>query len=120
MRTTQESFGNSGTGNSEQYEAPSTAASADESPVRVEAADERRRAEARTRLEKKRGWQAAMVAYVVVNAFLVGIWAMTGRGYFWPAWPLGGWGLGMALSFWDVYVRRPITEADIEAELERR
>jgi hypothetical protein len=81
---------------------------------------ERRRAEAVKSLEKKRGWQAGMVAYVVVNAFLVGIWAMTGRGYFWPAWPIGGWGLGMALSFWDVFVRRPITEEDIEAELRRR
>jgi hypothetical protein len=60
------------------------------------------------------------VAYVVVNAFLVGIWAVTGRGYFWPAWPIGAWGLGMALSFWDLYLRRPITEKDIQAELQRR
>lgn len=78
------------------------------------------RSEAVKRLEKKRGWQAAMVAYVVVNAFFVGIWALTGRGYFWPAWVIGGWGLGMVLSFWDIYVRRPITEEDIEAELRRR
>lgn len=84
-------------------------------------AAERRRDEARKILEeKKRGWQSAMVAYVVVNAFLVGIWAMTGGGYFWPAWPLGGWGLAMVLSFWDIYVRKPITEEDIDAELRRR
>lgn len=83
-------------------------------------AAERRRDEARKTLEKKRGWQSAMVAYVVVNAFLVGIWAMTGRGYFWPVWPLGGWGLGMVLSFWDIYVRKPITEEDIDTELRRR
>jgi hypothetical protein len=82
--------------------------------------DDKCRADAVRTLEKKRGWQAGMVAYVVVNAFLVGIWFMTGRGYFWPAWVLGGWGLGMALSFWDLYLRRPITEEDIEAELHRR
>lgn len=82
-------------------------------------AEERRRAEARQRLEKKRGWQSGFVAYVVVNAFLVGIWFLTGRGYFWPAWVLGGWGLGMVLSYWDIFVRRGITEADIEKELGR-
>lgn len=80
---------------------------------------DQRRTEAVKRLEKKRGWQAGMVAYVVVNAFLIGIWFMTGRGYFWPAWPLGAWGLGMVLSFWDLYVRRPITEDDIQAEVRR-
>lgn len=90
-----------------------------EAPVRPGPVPDHR-AEAVARLEKKRGWQAGMVAYVLVNAFLVGIWAVTGRGYFWPAWPLGGWGLGMALSYWDLYMRRPITEQDIEAELRRR
>jgi 2TM domain len=84
-----------------------------------EAVVDPRRAAAIKQLEKKRGWQAGMVAYVVVNAFLVVIWLTTGRGYFWPAWPLGAWGLGMVLSFWDIYVRRPITEEDIEAELRR-
>lgn len=78
-----------------------------------------RRAEAIQRLQKKRGWMSGFVAYVVVNAFLVGIWATTGRGYFWPGWVLGGWGVGMVLSFWDIYVRRPISESDIAEELRR-
>jgi hypothetical protein len=52
--------------------------------------------------------------------FLVWIWASTGRGYFWPGWVLGGWGMGMVLSFWEIFVRRPISEADIEAEMRRR
>ncbi len=82
-------------------------------------ADDRRRREAVRRLEKKRGWTSGMVAYVVVNAFLIGIWAVTGRGYFWPGWVLGGWGMGMVLSFWDIFVRRPISESDIDAELRR-
>jgi hypothetical protein len=81
-------------------------------------ADER--AQARRRIDKKRGWTSGLVAYVVVNAFLVGIWAMTGRGYFWPGWVIGGWGLGVVLSFWDIYVRRPVSEADVDRELGRR
>ena len=73
---------------------------------------------ARERLEKRRGLQGAFVAYLVVNTFLVWIWWFTGGGYFWPAWILGGWGIGMLMGLWD-YWRGPITEADVEDELRR-
>jgi hypothetical protein len=37
--------------------------------------------------------------YVLVNAFLVVIWAVTDfGGYFWPIWPILGWGLAVALQ----------------------
>lgn len=32
------------------------------------------------------------IAYVGVNALLVGIWAATGQGDFWPAGSIAGWG----------------------------
>jgi hypothetical protein len=48
------------------------------------------------------------------------IWAVTGAGYFWPIWVIGPWGVGLALHAWDTFVRKPITEADIDAELTRR
>jgi hypothetical protein len=31
--------------------------------------------------------------YVSVSLMLVGIWALTGMGYFWPVWPILGWGI---------------------------
>jgi nitroreductase len=34
-------------------------------------------------------------AYIAVNAMLVAIWALTGGGYFWPIWPILGWGAGV-------------------------
>ena len=35
-------------------------------------------------------------AYVLVNLLLVAIWAMTMfGGYFWPMWPMLGWGVGL-------------------------
>ena len=34
--------------------------------------------------------------YVLVNLLLVGIWAASGGGYFWPIWPILGWGIGLA------------------------
>jgi hypothetical protein len=68
---------------------------------------------------KRRNLANGLVAYVVINAFLVGIWATTGQGYFWPGWVLGWWGMGMVLAVWD-YLRPPITEADVDRELRRR
>jgi hypothetical protein len=81
--------------------------------------DENGRVEARKRLEKRRDFATHAVAYVVVNLMLIGVWAVTGAGYFWPAWVLLGWGAGLVLNAWDVYFRRPITEADIDRELTR-
>ena len=34
-------------------------------------------------------------AYIAVNLMLVAIWALTGAGYFWPIWPILGWGIGL-------------------------
>lgn len=57
--------------------------------------DLRRRAE--KRLEDRSDLGAHVLAYVLVNGFLVVIWAMTGgpSGFFWPAFPMLGWGIGL-------------------------
>ena len=31
--------------------------------------------------------------YLAVSALLIAIWALTGAGYFWPIWPIAGWGI---------------------------
>jgi Domain of unknown function (DUF1707)/2TM domain len=36
-----------------------------------------------------------IAAFLAVNLVLIVIWAATGGGYFWPIWPLLGWGLGL-------------------------
>jgi hypothetical protein len=77
------------------------------------------RQEAIRRLKKKRDFRAHLVSYVLVNALLVVIWAVTSSGFFWPIFPLVGWGIGLAFNAWDAYGRRPITEADIRREQER-
>lgn len=71
------------------------------------------------RVKARRDLSAHAVTYLVVNTFLIGVWFMSGGGYFWPAWVMGGWGIGLALNAWDVLFRRPITEADIEREMRR-
>jgi fatty acid desaturase len=74
---------------------------------------------ARKRVETKRKFHSDLVAYVVVNIFLVGVWAVTGAGYFWPGWVMAGWGVLLCLDGWNAYVRHPVTEADVERELQQ-
>ena len=51
---------------------------------------------ARPRREPRRIWDSEHVrAYVAVSVMLVAIWALTGAGYFWPIWPILGWGIGV-------------------------
>lgn len=80
--------------------------------------DLRRRAE--KRLKDRRDLGAHVLAYVLVNGFLVVIWAMTGgpSGFFWPAFPMLGWGIGLAFHVWDVVSPEP-SEDKIRAEMER-
>ena len=74
---------------------------------------------ARKRVQERRDFGSHLVSYVVINAFFIGVWAFTGGGYFWPAWVLAGWGIGLVLHAWNIFFRRPITEADIDEELDR-
>jgi uncharacterized ion transporter superfamily protein YfcC len=81
--------------------------------------EDERRKHARKQLEKRRDFKSHLVVYIVVNLFLIGIWAISSRGYFWPAWVILGWGVGLVLNAWDVYFRRPISDDDIDRELGR-
>jgi hypothetical protein len=74
---------------------------------------------ARKRVERKRKLRADVVAYIVINLGLIGIWALAGFGYFWPGWVLAGWGVALALDAWNALYQRPITNEDVEREMRR-
>ena len=77
----------------------------------------RRRAE--KRLRAKRDLGAHVLAYVMVNTLLVTVWFMTSpTSFFWPIFPLLGWGIGLAFSVWEVYSPQP-SEDRIKREMER-
>lgn len=81
--------------------------------------DEELRQRAVVRLKKKSDFGAHLLAYVLVNAFLVVIWAVTSPdAFFWPIFPIFGWGIGVAFNAWDVYRRPEPTEDQIHREME--
>jgi hypothetical protein len=79
-------------------------------------------------LKRKRKFAQDSIAYVTVNGLLWLIWLITDRttdGTIpWPAWVSIVWGFFLALDGWRAYGRwpaglnTPISEADIERELE--
>ena len=42
------------------------------------------------------GFKIHLTLYVLVNVLLIGIWAASGGGYFWPIWLMLGWGIAVA------------------------
>lgn len=81
--------------------------------------EEQLRDQAVARLKKKRDFRAHALMYVLVNALLVVIWAVTAAGFFWPIFPILGWGIGLAANAYDVYGRKPFSEEEIRREAQR-
>jgi hypothetical protein len=77
------------------------------------------RAQAVRSVRKKQDFRGHVVAFVLVNSLLVGIWAATGAGFFWPIFPILGWGIGLGFNAWDAYGRKPLSEDRIRREMER-
>ena len=78
------------------------------------------REQAITRLRKRRELQAHVLAYVMVNLFLNGIWLVTNPGgFYWPIFPLFGWGIGLAFHIRDVYSPETPAEEEIAREMQR-
>jgi hypothetical protein len=73
--------------------------------------------QARQRAVRKRKLRGELVDYVAINALLVGIWAATGFGYFWPGWVLAIWGVFLSLSWWKVLHWHELSEEDIRREM---
>jgi membrane protease YdiL (CAAX protease family) len=80
--------------------------------------DDQLRAEALEQLRKRSEFWAHLAAYLLVNTFLVAIWFIAGAGFFWPMFPLFGWGIGLFFHAWDVF-RRPPSEEQIRREIKR-
>jgi hypothetical protein len=71
------------------------------------------------RLKSKRDLVTHALVYVLVNTMIVVIWAVTTSGFFWPAFPMAIWGVGLLLNAWDVWRGDGFSEAQIAREVSR-
>lgn len=81
--------------------------------------EERLRELAVRRVGNKADFRTHLLMYILVNAFLVVIWLMTGSGFFWPIFPIVGWGIGIVAHAWDAYGPARVTEERVQREMER-
>jgi hypothetical protein len=78
------------------------------------------RALAIARLRKRREFLQHVFVYVVVNLVLTVIWlATTPGGFYWPIFPLLGWGIGLTFHAVDTFAPAAPTEQKIEREMRR-
>lgn len=80
--------------------------------------DPEMRKRALQRIENRRAFTTHLAVYAIVMVFLVTIWLVTSglSTYFWPIWPMLGWGLGLALHGGSLLWDRPPTEQQIADE----
>lgn len=75
------------------------------------------------RLRKRADLKAHVVVYVLFNLVVWGVWIVIGISshswWPWPAFITLFWGIGLVMNAWDVYFRKPISEQDVQREIER-
>jgi hypothetical protein len=73
------------------------------------------------RLKARRDFKSLLGTAAVVIAIVVVIWAASDRGYFWPVWVMLGFAIALFFSGLKAYGphRGPITEAEIQREIEK-
>jgi 2TM domain len=74
----------------------------------------------RQQLQARRDFWSHAFVYAVSNTAIVLICAITASGYFWPMWLIGIWGVGLIMHAWDVFVRKAVTEDDVDQALRKR
>jgi 2TM domain len=89
--------------------------------------DEERREAAIKRIKERNSFKIHLFTYLVVNAMLVVLWAISGNAItvptglpttsFWPIFPIVGWGVGLAIHGYNVYRGNHYTEEQIEREM---
>jgi hypothetical protein len=81
--------------------------------------DDTARQQAIHRLHQRRGFINYVVGAVVVSLFMVVIWALSGQGYFWPLWVMGGFLIGGIFYGVNTMMSKPLTEDQIQREMQK-
>ena len=67
---------------------------------------------------RRAGFKRNFTTYIVVNIFLIGVWYFSSgaESYFWPMWPILGWGIGVAMQYTAAYHVTKVFTAEEEYE----
>ena len=63
---------------------------------------------------------ALMLTGPLVTAVLLSVWVLTGRGYFWPMWPMAGMSIAVLVAIWRAFGPLPQTAAGVPPRGARR
>lgn len=92
----------------------------------TDSGDSQRRSLAIKRLRAKHAFRIHLLVYLAINALLIAIWAGLGSSvsipglsptFFWPIFPILGWGLGLAIQGYTAYYGGGPSEDEIEREM---
>lgn len=77
------------------------------------------RARAIQRLWMRRVFRFHAASFIAGSLLMLSVWLSTGGGYFWPFWPMTGWGAGLAFHAWITFGTWRISEAAISREMQK-
>jgi hypothetical protein len=70
------------------------------------------------RAQARRDALAFTISGPIVTVLLLVVWAVTGRGYFWPMWPLLGMTIVLLVALWRAF--GPVPDAQAAAAVDPR
>lgn len=72
------------------------------------------------RIRAKRGFWRLAGIFAIVWAILIGVWALSGGGYFWPVWAMFGMSIALLFVGWGAYgPQDQVTPEQVDAEVRR-
>lgn len=54
-------------------------------------------------LARKRAFWGYVGGAIILNLLMIGIWFLSGKGYFWPVWVMLGSAIGLGFSAWGTF-----------------
>ena len=73
---------------------------------------------AKERLQAQQQFKKMMGGFVVLWLFMTAVWALSGAGYFWPAWVIVGTLFAGAALGWRAYGPRSSDEGPSQAQID--
>ncbi len=71
------------------------------------------------RIHQRRGFINYVIGAIVISLLMVVIWALSGRGYFWPGWIMAGFAIGLIFMGISMAMNKPLTEEQIQKEMQK-